>query len=229
MMTKAQRLEHLRVGHQWSPGEQERWTLSQLETLHSAFHVDAAAMNAPRELVTTQTTQTERFQFANGNARVHSKDTCVGPNCTIHNPSDHLMRDWPLVLRETGLVERACTHGVGHPDPDSVAFFRARGHEWVGTHGCDGCCIKPDTTPNPSESVVMVIGDMAKGKGFLLGTTKINTGGLLRCCISSLSEFINNNPKQVAYAGAIQRCNYGSEPRTEMILNEEGTWRWNHP
>lgn len=31
------------------------------------------------------------------------------------------MSTWPTVHRESGLVERKCPHGIGHPDPDSVA------------------------------------------------------------------------------------------------------------
>jgi hypothetical protein len=61
----------------------------------------------------------------------------------VHNPSDHHLRDWPMHLRETTLVERMCQHGVGHPDPDSAAYMdRLYGHRagtW-STHGCDGCC-----------------------------------------------------------------------------------------
>jgi hypothetical protein len=77
-------------------------------------------------------------------SKVHSESSCRGRHCVIHNPSDHNMRDWPMHLRETGLVERICEHGVGHPDPDSRAYFDEYGPigsrgAW-GVHGCDGCC-----------------------------------------------------------------------------------------
>ncbi len=45
------------------------------------------------------------------------------------------------------LVERICTHGIGHPDPDSVKYMEsismpgAKG-TW-SSHGCDGCCADP--------------------------------------------------------------------------------------
>ena len=75
---------------------------------------------------------------------VHALEDCRGRHCVIHNPSTHKMSDWPMHLRETGLVERICEHGVGHPDPDSAAYFNEYGHvgargSW-GVHGCDGCC-----------------------------------------------------------------------------------------
>jgi hypothetical protein len=35
-----------------------------------------------------------------------------------------------------------CPHGIGHPDPDSVAFFEKNGDTGFGVHGCDGCCSK---------------------------------------------------------------------------------------
>lgn len=38
------------------------------------------------------------------------------------------------------LAERVCRHGIGHPDPDSLAYLESRGVEGMGVHGCDGCC-----------------------------------------------------------------------------------------
>lgn len=88
----------------------------------------------------------ERFQFANGTAWVHGRAKCTPP-CAIHSPSDHSMREWPLVLRETALVERTCPHGIGHPDPDSVAYMRhVTGESSWGIHGCDGCCARLTAT-----------------------------------------------------------------------------------
>lgn len=65
--------------------------------------------------------------------------------CTLHNPSEHHMCDWPLSLSEDfpTLMQRTCTHGLGHPDPDSVAYFRRCGIPGIGVHTCDGCCIDP--------------------------------------------------------------------------------------
>lgn len=94
---------------------------------------------------------TELRKFVNGEFRVHDSTYCrreVHPdgallkyhNCVFHNPSTHKMRQWPMLLRETRLVERMCDHYVGHPDPDSVAWFDRRGMPGYGVHGCDGCC-----------------------------------------------------------------------------------------
>lgn len=83
---------------------------------------------------------------------VHELDDCIGSNCCIHNPSDHHMRDWPMIMRvdgfSYGLMERICKHGVGHPDPDSAAYLDEHGPKgsrgtW-GVHGCDGCCGAPN-------------------------------------------------------------------------------------
>ena len=91
-----------------------------------------------------------KFKFANGTSRnVHPLASCRGRHCVIHAPSAHSMVTWPMVLRETGLVERQCPHGTGHPDPDSVDYFNkydpidGRRGSW-GVHGCDGCCLDPD-------------------------------------------------------------------------------------
>lgn len=76
----------------------------------------------------------------------HPASQCMGFNCCIHNPSEHHMRSWTQHLRSDnhGLIERMCKHGIGHPDPDSVAWFKRRGIEGMGIHGCCGeCCAPP--------------------------------------------------------------------------------------
>ena len=50
------------------------------------------------------------------------------------------MSTWPKVRRESGLIERKCPHGIGHPDPDSVAAMEATGRKGYDVHSCDGCC-----------------------------------------------------------------------------------------
>lgn len=89
----------------------------------------------------------------------HAAKACEGGHCCIHNPSDHHMAAWPLTFRtgraipcpthgDHGLVltERLCPHGVGHPDPDSLAWLRRHDPAGVGgwgVHGCDLCCRAP--------------------------------------------------------------------------------------
>ena len=70
----------------------------------------------------------------------HSLARCAGTPCPIHAPSRHHMTDWPMTVRASGLTERTCPHGVGHPDPDSVAWLDSHGRTGYGLHGCDGCC-----------------------------------------------------------------------------------------
>lgn len=73
-------------------------------------------------------------------ANVHTPNQCRAEHCTIHNPSDHHMRDWPQNWRsDRRLMERICPHGVGHPDPDDPS--------WDKTHGCDACCWTPVSFP----------------------------------------------------------------------------------
>lgn len=76
--------------------------------------------------------------------KVHKAAVCDGENCAIHNPSDHPLKDAKIMIRSDafkhGLAERFCKHGVGHSDPDSVAFYSRQGTHGMGVHGCDGCC-----------------------------------------------------------------------------------------
>ena len=92
----------------------------------------------------------EKYTTGTGqNIIVHDEADCKGRYCCIHNPSDHIMKDFPTHYRsDRGLMERICKHGVGHPDPDDLAFKR----DVLGwsddrisgeaIHGCDGCCIE---------------------------------------------------------------------------------------
>lgn len=77
---------------------------------------------------------------------VHPRGTCTGDYCTIHNPSNHHMREWPTHWREDrGIMERICPHGTGHPDPDDLVFLETVGRDAKveSIHGCCGCCTQP--------------------------------------------------------------------------------------
>ena len=80
----------------------------------------------------------------------HVAADCDDRPCPFHRPSLHPMIEERMHLRESGLIERLCKHGVGHPDPDSASYMEEMmGHEpgtW-GVHGCDGCCRKLDEHP----------------------------------------------------------------------------------
>lgn len=80
--------------------------------------------------------------------RTHSPDLCGGTFCALHNPSDHPLKDKNMTLRLdkfVPIVERRCDHGIGHPDPDSIAYFASITEDedvirYIQMHGCDGCC-----------------------------------------------------------------------------------------
>lgn len=62
-------------------------------------------------------------------------------HCPIHRQSAHARSIGPQHWRDDrGIMERVCAHGVGHPDPDALI------PEWMGVHGCDGCCIRKGDT-----------------------------------------------------------------------------------
>ena len=54
---------------------------------------------------------------------------------------------WKKIIRETGLIEYVCHHGVGHPDYSSAEKIAKKyDHDtetWL-VHGCCGCCNKKD-------------------------------------------------------------------------------------
>lgn len=69
---------------------------------------------------------------------VHSARSCAGRTCVVHNPSNHVMREWNLTLNGE-LMMRECSHGYEHPDPDSLAYL-INLYPRIGEHYCDGCC-----------------------------------------------------------------------------------------
>lgn len=67
----------------------------------------------------------------------HDRKRCQGRACVVHAPSGHHMADWPTVFRaDRGITERLCPHGVGHPDPDDLAYRKSVA-KWV-VEGDDG-------------------------------------------------------------------------------------------
>jgi len=90
----------------------------------------------------------EKYETGTGQiVHVHPASDCEGEYCVIHNPSDHCMKDFPTHWRQDrGMMERICPHGIGHPDPDDLAFKKRVAEKFgrnsydSGVHGCDGCC-----------------------------------------------------------------------------------------
>lgn len=80
----------------------------------------------------------------------HNRNDCVSDvSCTVHKPSDHHMRNRPQHWRsDRGMMERTCVHGIGHPDPDQVEYWRGQYQPsdlyYQMIHGCDGCCLKEE-------------------------------------------------------------------------------------
>lgn len=78
---------------------------------------------------------------------IHLPEVCAGRPCSIHAPSAEARAIGKLSIRVPGPwdikpmhFERICEHGVGHPDPDDLAYWCSLGEDSMGVHGCDGCC-----------------------------------------------------------------------------------------
>jgi hypothetical protein len=91
---------------------------------------------------------------------IHAKAACKGHYCSMHNPSNHHMRDWPMLWRsDTGVMERLCPCGVGHPDPDDAAYNIRIGQAHKSIHGCCGCCNPETAKISPKARLVDVEAD----------------------------------------------------------------------
>ena len=91
-------------------------------------------------------------------SQVHLPSACEGRGCVIHHPSEHHMvsfkRHW---RQDRGIFERICPHGVGHDDPDDLAYRRSVGREASGIHGCCSgqCCVAPTVGQRQQEAEIM--------------------------------------------------------------------------
>lgn len=93
-------------------------------------------------------------------------------HCCVHKPSDHHMVTWTQNWRQdTGVMERICPCGVGHPDPDHIAYVRSKLGDKVAdtqlVHGCCGCCSQAPKTPRktPRKSMAEIRAE-ERSRGF---------------------------------------------------------------
>lgn len=84
--------------------------------------------------------QYEQLEHSTIRLYTHEASDCTSGRCTFHKRTDHHMRSFPQFYRfDRGIMERKCTHGVGHPDPDDTNIINGVDD---GSHECDGCCIR---------------------------------------------------------------------------------------
>ncbi len=78
----------------------------------------------------------------------HSSKDCYSQyRCTLHNRSNHHMRSFPQFWNShKQIMERFCSHGYRHTDPDEISGFEI--------HNCDGCCAKVDFTSAKPKSKI---------------------------------------------------------------------------
>ena len=93
----------------------------------------------------------QRLEHSNIDLLSHEPEECNNPQvCTIHNRTDNHMRSFKQFYRfDRGIMERICSHGIGHPDPDDINIINGKDD---GAHGCDGCCIRFATEEDYNDS-----------------------------------------------------------------------------
>ena len=82
----------------------------------------------------------EMWQIGELALRTHELSACEGRHCTLHNPSAHAMNGWPMRwVTHLATMERQCSHGEWHPDPDDDNYRFSIG-KMLPAHSCCGCC-----------------------------------------------------------------------------------------
>lgn len=58
--------------------------------------------------------------------------------------------------------------------------------------------------------------------------TKVEQGGLMRCCLYSLGQFVEEHSKEEATEGFTLDCIY-EKPGNKNLIFQGGVWKWNQP
>lgn len=75
--------------------------------------------------------------------QTHDAGACQGRHCSLHNPSDHPLKDMPLHWDSSRRVMmRICPCGVYHPDPDHLTFVMMHSVVLAILHTIHDCCAK---------------------------------------------------------------------------------------
>lgn len=62
----------------------------------------------------------------------------------------------------------------------------------------------------------------------MIQTYRVRIGGLLRCCLLSLDEAMEQAEGDSPSEGDILKCHYCKSPDGGMIFTKDA-WEWNHP
>ena len=57
--------------------------------------------------------------------------------------------------------------------------------------------------------------------------TKIDPRGLMRCCIATIEDYVEEHPDENLKEGFTLDCKYETEGNKNIIL-KNGTWQWNN-
>lgn len=63
---------------------------------------------------------------------------------------------------------------------------------------------------------------------WLLKNTKINTGGLMRCCTATISEYATEHQEEMISDRTVIDCKYEKEGNKNIII-KDNVWQWNKP
>jgi hypothetical protein len=55
---------------------------------------------------------------------------------------------------------------------------------------------------------------------------RVNIGGLMRCCLASLSELYPNGAAKIAAEGQTLQCKFAPDSINHRMIFDAGVWRW---
>lgn len=59
--------------------------------------------------------------------------------------------------------------------------------------------------------------------------TKVDQGGLMRCCLATISDYLSVHSAETPQPGLILDCKFQKPGNAQIILDQNSIWRWNRP
>lgn len=57
----------------------------------------------------------------------------------------------------------------------------------------------------------------------------VHQGGLMRCCLETISDMYPDGPARKAGQGQKLSCKYAQDDPDHQMVFTDGGWRWDHP
>jgi hypothetical protein len=61
------------------------------------------------------------------------------------------------------------------------------------------------------------------------GWDTVKTGGLMRCCLETITDLYPDGPAAIGTEGQVLQCKYAPGNPLHRMIFRGGSWEWDHP